>query len=179
MEFRKQEHSANLVIDNIPSEYCNEEAIKTHFSKFGNLESIELVDNFAMIKFSTIEEATQCISSPDDIFNDKSVKCYWQPKELTERLARESEERLFEEMLAKKKALLLIHKKRNEILAKQVLKRELVVKELEREDLSQEDRNELGLELEKLNKSIETKRQQLERAVNTKPEIVRDEGGSE
>ena len=149
--------SCSLVVDNIPAEFCNEEAVRGHFSKFGTLEMVEILENFALIKYSTLEEAKICHSSPEVIFNNRFVKVYWQPLEVAQKL----QEMQDAEKIAKQKAMESINRRRAELLSKQVAELESINKQLKDESLDSEKRNELQLKSESLASSIETKKNQI------------------
>ena len=150
------------MVDNIPPEYRTEEAIRNQFSKFGPLEHVELVDNFALIKYSTVEEAKRCFSSPDVIFNNRFVKVYYQPLQLTQKLESELTENAESERLAKLKLMEKITARRKEEVQELMAKKEILLERIHHEEnISTDEKFKLQDELSTLIDSIEIKQKQI------------------
>ena len=150
------------MVDNIPPEYRTEEAIRNQFSKFGPLEHVELVDNFALIKYSTVEEAKRCLSSPDVIFNNRFVKVYYQPPQLTKKLESELTEKEESERLAKLKLMEKITARRKEEVQVLMAKKESLLERIRTEEnISTDEKVKLQDELSILIGSIEIKQKQI------------------
>ncbi|KAF2668535.1 hypothetical protein BT63DRAFT_279651 [Microthyrium microscopicum] len=68
-----------LVVEQIPPEYTNEEAVRDFFSKFGSIDSVQVIPyrNIAIVKYSSHTFARAAYESPKVIFDNRFVKVYW------------------------------------------------------------------------------------------------------
>ncbi|KAK6336708.1 hypothetical protein TWF718_009499 [Orbilia javanica] len=68
-----------LVVESIPDDKLNEQAVRGYFATFGPIESVDLKveGKLAIIKFENQEDAKKAHSSPEPIFNNRFVKVYW------------------------------------------------------------------------------------------------------
>lgn len=77
-----------IVVEQIPEEKFNEDAIREFFSQFGNILEVTLQGyrRLALVKYETYAAAKAAWSSPKVIFDNRFVKVYWyRPKEKAEK----------------------------------------------------------------------------------------------
>lgn len=77
-----------IVVEQIPEDKFNEEAIREFFSQYGNIIEVTLHDykHLALIRYETYPEAKAAWSSPKVIFDNRFVKVYWhKPREKAEK----------------------------------------------------------------------------------------------
>lgn len=69
----------SVVVENIPEEQCNEDAVRGFFGQFGGIEDITLQDGrrLAMIRYTDYNSAKSAYDSPKVIFDNRFVKVYW------------------------------------------------------------------------------------------------------
>lgn len=92
---RYTSYSTKIVVENIPAEHCNIDAVTTYFGKFGKLTnlSVQPDSSRAFLQYSTHQEALAAYQSPAVIFNNRFVKVYW------EKVDEEEEKREYLEQL--------------------------------------------------------------------------------
>ncbi|KAI9278659.1 hypothetical protein BDA99DRAFT_492805 [Phascolomyces articulosus] len=68
-----------LVVENIPTEFCEISKVNDFFKKFGLLTNISVQSHLhkAILQFATNVEASAAYNSPDPIFDNRFVKVYW------------------------------------------------------------------------------------------------------
>ncbi|KAI9499232.1 hypothetical protein BDB00DRAFT_795946 [Zychaea mexicana] len=71
--------NTTLVVENIPTEFCEISKVNEYFKKFGSLTNISVQSHMhkAILQFATNAEANAAYSSPDPIFDNRFVKVYW------------------------------------------------------------------------------------------------------
>ena len=72
-----------LIVEKIPDEFLNEEAIRNYFGKFGNVTQVKIVppQNLADIEFEGHDQAVAAHKSPEPIFGNRFVKVFWRKKQ--------------------------------------------------------------------------------------------------
>ncbi|KAF3296897.1 hypothetical protein TWF132_009395 [Orbilia oligospora] len=72
-------HTKTLVVESIPDDKLDEQAIRGYFTAFGSIEYVEVKaeNKLAIVKFENQEDAKKAHSSPEPIFNNRFVKVYW------------------------------------------------------------------------------------------------------
>ncbi|KAI8089805.1 uncharacterized protein BX664DRAFT_141916 [Halteromyces radiatus] len=72
-------YSTRIVVENIPPEHCNIDAVTTFFGKFGKLVnlSVQADASRAFLQYATHQEAMAAYQSPAVIFNNRFVKVFW------------------------------------------------------------------------------------------------------
>ncbi|KAK6525656.1 hypothetical protein TWF281_010709 [Arthrobotrys megalospora] len=72
-------HAKALVVESIPDDKLDEQAVRGYFATFGAIESVEVrvEKKLAIVKFENQEDAKKAHSSPEPIFNNRFVKVYW------------------------------------------------------------------------------------------------------
>ncbi|KAI8145197.1 hypothetical protein BJV82DRAFT_605275 [Fennellomyces sp. T-0311] len=80
---RYTKDSTRIVIEKIPLESCNIDAVTETFKKFGTIVDIELQpeNQRAFLEFKTHDEAHKAHQSPEVLFNNRFVKVYWRKEE--------------------------------------------------------------------------------------------------
>ncbi|KAF3203581.1 hypothetical protein TWF192_008383 [Orbilia oligospora] len=75
----KNVHTKTLVVESIPDDKLDEQAIRGYFTAFGPIDSVEVKaeNKLAIVKFENQEDAKKAHSSPEPIFNNRFVKVYW------------------------------------------------------------------------------------------------------
>jgi hypothetical protein len=166
-----------LVIESIPEDSCNEEAIRAYFSGFGTIVSLS-VDTFhksALLEYSTSQEAKACHSSPDVIFNNRFVKVFWSDSEqppvrpqtqatppsaeiLSANLERMQEKKREAVLLAleKQKQLAEIQKTRQVLISQRMEEQAATMEKLRSPELSVQERAIMMKQLEVLQSMIKT-----------------------
>ncbi|KAI0150363.1 hypothetical protein GGR57DRAFT_472550 [Xylariaceae sp. FL1272] len=78
--------NTKIVVQKIPSENYNEDAIRTYFAQFGNIKQVSLQyqDRTATIDFEFWEAANAAYSSPKVIFDNRFVRVFWYKDEASE-----------------------------------------------------------------------------------------------
>ncbi|KAF2089499.1 hypothetical protein K490DRAFT_72251 [Saccharata proteae CBS 121410] len=68
-----------IVVEQIPEDKFNEEAVREFFSEFGNIEEITMqaYKRLALVKFEDYWAARRAYDSPKVIFDNRFVKVYW------------------------------------------------------------------------------------------------------
>ncbi|KAF1811645.1 hypothetical protein P152DRAFT_449926 [Eremomyces bilateralis CBS 781.70] len=68
-----------IVVEQIPEEKFTEEAVRSFFSEYGAVESIDMqpYKRLALVKFSDFASALQAYQSPKSVFDNRFVKVYW------------------------------------------------------------------------------------------------------
>lgn len=76
---RYDPNNNTIVVDKIPMESCNMEAVTETFKKFGTIVDISLQPEFqrAFIEYKTHAEALAAHQCPDVLFKNRFVKVYW------------------------------------------------------------------------------------------------------
>lgn len=71
--------NTSIVVEHIPEEKFDEQAVRDYFSEFGNIEDINLqpYKRIAVIKYSEKASAQSARDSRKAIFDDRFVKVYW------------------------------------------------------------------------------------------------------
>lgn len=72
--------NTTLVVENIPDDKFNEQAIREYFAEFGNIEEVtmqEFKKQLALIRYDDHEAAKRAWSSPKAVFDNRFVKVYW------------------------------------------------------------------------------------------------------
>lgn len=72
--------NTTLVVENIPDEKFNEQAIREYFAEFGNIEEVTMQGfkkQLALIRYDDHEAAKRAWSSPKAVFDNRFVKVYW------------------------------------------------------------------------------------------------------
>lgn len=71
--------NSTLVVEHIPEDKMNEEAIREFFSAFGNITEINLQQHrrLATVKFERWDMARKAYDSPAPIFDNRFVKVFW------------------------------------------------------------------------------------------------------
>ncbi|CAO3622221.1 unnamed protein product [Cunninghamella blakesleeana] len=92
---RYTSYSTKIVVENIPTEHCNIDAVTTYFGKFGKLTNLSVLpdQSRAFLQYSSHQEALAAYQSPAVIFNNRFVKVYW------EKVDEEEEKREYMEQL--------------------------------------------------------------------------------
>ncbi|KAI9830912.1 MAG: hypothetical protein M1819_005294 [Sarea resinae] len=68
-----------IVVEQIPEEKFNEEAVREFFSEFGNIDEVAMqaYKRLALVKFDDWSSAKRAYDSPKVIFDNRFVKVYW------------------------------------------------------------------------------------------------------
>jgi hypothetical protein len=68
-----------IVVEQIPDDKFNEEAVRQFFSEFGTITEVSLqpYKKLALVKYETFPEAKAAWASPKVIFDNRFVKVYW------------------------------------------------------------------------------------------------------
>lgn len=115
-----------IVVEKVPLEHLNEEAIRSFFGKFGEIVAVRLdvPQGLAEIEFTSHGDAQKAHDSPEPIFDNRFIKVYWRkhtPGQEPEPLDLESVQRAqaikqqrFEEKEAKRREL---HAKMQEVVS--------------------------------------------------------------
>ncbi|CDH53785.1 predicted protein [Lichtheimia corymbifera JMRC:FSU:9682] len=76
---RYDPNNNTIVVDKIPMDSCNMEAVTETFKKFGTIVDISLQPEFqrAFIEYKTHAEALAAHQCPDVLFKNRFVKVYW------------------------------------------------------------------------------------------------------
>ena len=82
MDKRKNKNNANrntLVVENIPRELNDVAKISEHFSKFGKLRNIKIIENKkkCIIEFANNEQANKAFRSSEAIMGNRFIKIFW------------------------------------------------------------------------------------------------------
>lgn len=74
-----------LVVEGIPPEYLNADAVKQYFQRFGEVEVLKVDENhkLAEIEFAGHDMALAAHQSPEPIFGNRFVKVFWRRKDDT------------------------------------------------------------------------------------------------
>ncbi|KAI5288616.1 hypothetical protein KEM52_001093, partial [Ascosphaera acerosa] len=144
--------NTTIVVEHIPDEKCNEEAVREFFSQFGTITEVTLTlqRRLALVKYDTYASARRAWESPKVIFDNRFVKVYWYrppppdrdtpmsgaddaapatpPIDIEQIQKQQAEaQRLYEEKLAKReemeKARLELEKQKEELLRRQAEER--------------------------------------------------------
>lgn len=69
----------SIVVEQIPEENFTEDAVRGHFSNFGEVTEIDMqpYKRLAVVKFSDYDTAARAKDDPAVIFNNRFVKTYW------------------------------------------------------------------------------------------------------
>lgn len=75
-----------LVVEGIPPEYLNADAVKQYFQRFGEVEVLKVDENnkLAEIEFPGHDMALAAHQSPEPIFGNRFVKVFWRRKDDSE-----------------------------------------------------------------------------------------------
>lgn len=68
-----------MVVENIPEENFDEQAVREFFSTFGNIQEVQMqaYKRLALVKYDTWASAKKAYESPKVIFDNRFVKVYW------------------------------------------------------------------------------------------------------
>ena len=68
-----------IVVEQIPEENFDEQAVRNFFSQFGTIEEVDMrpYKRLALVKFSDWASANRAYSSPKVIFDNRFVKVFW------------------------------------------------------------------------------------------------------
>ena len=68
-----------LVVENVPSEKCNENEVKQFFGQFGEIENININQQLrnVTIKFKAASDAHKAFVFPESIFGNRFVRMQW------------------------------------------------------------------------------------------------------
>jgi RNA recognition motif-containing protein len=71
--------NATIVVEQIPEEHFNEDAVRSFFSQFGHIASVEMqaYKRLAIVKYNDHFAACRAYDSPKVIFDNRFVKVYW------------------------------------------------------------------------------------------------------
>ncbi|GAM84414.1 hypothetical protein ANO11243_024100 [Dothideomycetidae sp. 11243] len=72
-------NNTSVVVENIPDDSLNEDAVRAFFGDFGTIEDISLQEQrkLAVIRFLDHDTAQRAYDSPKVIFDNRFVKVYW------------------------------------------------------------------------------------------------------
>ena len=68
-----------VVVENIPEDHFDEQAVREFFSAFGAIEEVQMqaYKRLALVKYDSWASAMQAYESPKVIFDNRFVKVYW------------------------------------------------------------------------------------------------------
>ncbi|KAJ9081160.1 hypothetical protein DSO57_1017707 [Entomophthora muscae] len=148
-----------LSLENIPSDKYSQGAIKEYFERFGEVASVT-VDRHqpkAEVEFKTEESAQKANTSPEPIFGNRFVKLYWKriPAAYTptpqEHRPTPGAPKPDTELLRKQR---LLHKKKTELVSKQLEEQKKLLALVENPSLSEADRKSILASLSNVTKLI-------------------------
>ncbi|KAK8198693.1 hypothetical protein M8818_006560 [Zalaria obscura] len=69
----------SVVVEQIPEEKFNEEAVREFFAQFGDVEEVQMqaYKRLAVVKYADFDAAKSAYESPKVIFDNRFVKVYW------------------------------------------------------------------------------------------------------
>ena len=81
-----------MVVENIPEDHFNEQAVREFFSAFGAIEEVQMqaYKRLALVKYDTWASAMKAYDSPKVIFDNRFVKVYWYKPNITSGAAQRS-----------------------------------------------------------------------------------------
>ncbi|KYQ96661.1 hypothetical protein DLAC_03947 [Tieghemostelium lacteum] len=152
--------ATKLVLTDLPIQLNQDDAIREHFQKFGNIVQIEkLSTTKSMIEFSTNQECVKAMKSPEAIMNNRFIKLFWidsydvQKKSKFEVNQEKQEKKQNLEKLEKEKKEQHLLKQRELLLLKKL--------EHQRKLQQQQQQEQKKLELQQITKSHEQSRKEL------------------
>lgn len=75
----QDQSKSTIVVENIPEEFFAEEEVRSFFTQFGPIESVEMrpYKHLAIVKFEKWGSANAAYNSPKVIFDNRFVKVFW------------------------------------------------------------------------------------------------------